>query len=325
MVKSVLKGRFSAMLKIFKNLNLKYPIIQGGMAVRVSTAPLAGAVACAGGVGIIAATGMTVNELRYEIREARRIAVNGIIGVNVMYAVRDFAELVKTALQEKVDLVVSGAGFSRDIFSWGKEAGVPILTIVSTSRLAKIAEKYGAAAVIAEGSEAGGHLGTERPTAEIVPEIKSAVKIPVIAAGGITYESDIINMMKLGADGVQMATRFVLSNECTVADSFKNHYLNAREEDVVIIKSPVGLPGRAIRNEFSDALARGESPDINCDDCLKVCSREYCILEALENSRLGNINQGVVFSGQNVYKMNEILSVREIFESLTGAFSNKSK
>ncbi len=312
------------MLNIFKNISVKYPIIQGGMAVRVSTAPLAGAVACAGGVGIIAATGMTIEELRREIREARKIAGSGTIGVNVMFAVRNFAELVKTALQEKVDLVVSGAGFSRDIFSWGREAGIPILTIVSTSRLAKIAEKYGAAAVIAEGSEAGGHLGTELSTREIVPSIKEAVKIPVIAAGGITYESDIVEMMKLGADGVQMATRFVLSRECTVADSFKTHYLNAREEDVVIIKSPVGLPGRAIRNVFSEALARGESPDINCDDCLKMCSREYCILEALENSRLGHIDQGVVFSGQNVFKMKEILSVKEIFNSLTGAFSIKT-
>ncbi len=313
------------MLNIFKNICLKYPIMQGGMAVRVSTAPLAGAVASAGGIGIIAATGMTVDELRLEIREARRIAMNGTIGVNVMYAVRNFAELVKTALQEKVDLVVSGAGFSRDIFSWGKEAEIPILTIVSTSRLAKIAEKYGASAVIAEGSEAGGHLGTELSTAAIVPEIKSAVNIPVIAAGGITYENDIVEMMKLGADGVQMATRFVLSKECTVADSFKAHYLNAREEDVVIIKSPVGLPGRAIRNVFSEALARGESPTINCDNCLKVCSHEYCILEALENSRLGNIDQGVVFSGQNVFKMKEILSVKEIFQNLRGAFSIKAK
>ncbi len=312
------------MLNILKNIGLKYPIIQGGMAVRVSTAPLAGAVACAGGVGIIAATGMTVDELRLEIREARRIAKNGTIGVNVMFAVREFSTLVKTALQEKVDLIVSGAGFSRDIFSWGKEAGVPIITIVSTSRLAKIAEKYGAAAVVAEGSEAGGHLGTELSTAEIVPEIKSAVKIPVIAAGGITYESDIAEMLRLGADGVQMATRFVLSKECTVADSFKAHYLNAREEDVVIIKSPVGLPGRAIRNVFSEALARGESPDINCDDCLKMCSREYCILEALENSRLGDIDRGLVFSGQNVFKIKEILSVKEIFKSLTGAFSIKN-
>ena len=307
-------------MKIFESLNLKHPIIQGGMAVRVSTAPLAGAVAAAGGVGIIAATGMSIGELRKEIREARKIALNGIIGVNVMYAVRDFAELVKASLQEKVDLVISGAGFSRDIFGWGKEAGIPIFTLVSTARLAKIAEKYGASAVVAEGTEAGGHLGTERPTKEILPEIKGTVKIPVIAAGGITDKEDIKEMMGLGADGVQMATRFVLSKECTVAESFKTHYLNAAENDVVIINSPVGLPGRAIRNVFSEALSRGESPDITCNDCLKTCSKEYCILEALENSRLGNLDRGPVFSGQNVYKIKEILPVKNIFASLTRAF-----
>ena len=311
------------MLNIFEKINLKYPLIQGGMAVRVSTAPLAGAVACAGGIGIIGATGMSVEELRREIREARLLAMNGAIGVNIMFAVRNFAELVKTSLQEKVDLVITGAGFSRDIFSWGKEACVPIFTIVSTSRLAKIAEKYGAAAVIAEGYEAGGHLGTDLSTAEIVPEIKGAVKIPVIAAGGITDSRDIEKMMKLGADGVQMATRFVLSEECAVAGSFKAHYLSAREEDVVIIKSPVGLPGRAIRNVFSEALARGESPDIKCNNCLKVCSKEYCILEALENSRVGNIDQGVVFSGQNVFKIKTILPVKKIFDELTGAFCGR--
>ncbi|MFO7952743.1 MAG: nitronate monooxygenase [Bacillota bacterium] len=297
--------------------------MQGGMAVRVSTAPLAGAVANAGGVGVIAATGMSVAELRREIREARKIAGTGIIGVNVMYAVREFADLVRAALQEKVDLVISGAGFSRDIFGWGKEAGIPIVTIVSSARLAKIAEKYGAAAVVAEGAEAGGHLGTDVPTARILPEIKGAVKIPVIAAGGITDSKDITEMMSLGADGVQMATRFVLSEECAVAESFKTHYLRAREEDVVIINSPVGMPGRAIRNNFSEALARGESPEIDCDDCLKVCSREYCILAALENSRLGKIDQGLVFSGQNVFKIKEILSVKNIFQNLTGAFKGR--
>ncbi len=308
------------MLNVLKKAGLHYPIIQGGMAVRVSTAPLAGAVACAGGVGIIAATGMGTDELRNEIRKARQLAKEGAIGINVMYAVKNFAELVKTALQEKVDLVISGAGFSRDIFSWGREADTPIFTIVSTPRLAKIAEKYGAAAVIAEGSEAGGHLGTDQPTAVIVPEIKGAVNIPVIAAGGITDKDDISKMFDLGADGVQMATRFVLSKECTVAESFKSHYLGAKKEDVVLIESPVGLPGRAIRNTFSDALSRGESPEIKCFNCLKSCSQKYCILEALENSRLGNIEKGVVFSGQNVYKIKEILSVKDIFHSLKGAF-----
>jgi NAD(P)H-dependent flavin oxidoreductase YrpB (nitropropane dioxygenase family) len=307
-------------VNIFKGDYLKYPVIQGGMAVRVSTAPLAGAVACAGGVGIIAATGMSVDELRSEIRAARKLACNGRIGINVMYAVRNFAELVKAALQEKVDLVIFGAGFSREIFGWGKEAGIPIFSIVSSARLAAIAEKFGAAAIIAEGSEAGGHLGTDLSVNEIVPAIKSVVKIPVFAAGGLTDDQDIKDVMKLGADGVQLATRFVLSDECTVDDAFKRHYLNAKEEDIVIIKSPVGLPGRAIRNKFSEALAAGESTLINCRNCLKACTKDFCILDALENSRKGLIDKGLIFSGQNVYKMKEILSVKKIFENLSKAF-----
>lgn len=309
-------------MKILNRVNLKYPIIQGGMAVRVSTAPLAAAVACSGGAGIIGATGMIVEELRQEIRKARRLARGGVIGVNIMYAVRNFAELVKAALQEKVDLVISGAGFSRDIFGWGREAGIPIVTIVSSARLALMAEKYGASAVVAEGAEAGGHLGTDRPTREIVPEIKGAVSIPVIAAGGMTDAGDIAEMMDLGADGVQLATRFVLSSECTVSDSFKQHYLNARAEDVVIVKSPVGLPGRAIRNAFSESIARGEAPRIeSCNGCLKACSQEYCILQALDNSRTGDIEHGLVFSGQNVFKIKEVLPVKKIFENLVRAFT----
>ena len=313
-------------MNLFSKLQLKYPIFQGGMAVRVSTAPLAAAVASSGGIGIIGATGMAIDELRQEIRKTRRLAGNGIIGVNIMFAVRNFAELVKASLQEKVDLVISGAGFSRDIFSWGREAGVPIVTIVSSARLAQAAEKYGAAALVAEGAEAGGHLGTDRPTRDILPEIKGAVNIPVFAAGGITDDRDIAEMMHLGADGVQIATRFVLSKECAVAEAFKKHYLNAQEDDVVIINSPVGLPGRAIRNVFSDTIARGEAPKITqCSNCLKVCSREYCILQALDNSRIGKMDQGIVFSGQNVFKIKEVLSVKKIFEGLVQAFTTRSQ
>jgi nitronate monooxygenase len=311
-------------MNIFSDGYLKYPVIQGGMAVRVSTAPLAGAVACAGGVGIIGATGMSVDELRKEIRAARKLACNGKIGINVMYAVRNFVELVKAALEEKVDLVIFGAGFSREIFGWGKEAGIPILSIVSSARLAALAEKFGATAIIAEGSEAGGHLGTDRSVSEIVPDIKRMVKIPVFAAGGLTDDKDIREIMKLGADGVQLATRFVLSDECTVDDAFKRHYLNANEEDIVIIKSPVGLPGRAIRNKFSEALAAGESTLTNCRNCLKACTRDFCILDALENSRRGLIDKGLVFSGQNVFKMTEILSVKKIFENLSKAFITRA-
>lgn len=287
------------------------------MAVRVSTAPLAAAVANAGGIGIIGASGMPLQELRDEIRSARKMT-SGIVGVNIMYAIKSFADLVQVSLDEKIDLIISGAGFSRDIFAWGRECGIPIVSIVSSAKLAAIAEKYGAAAVVAEGTEAGGHLGTDRPLVEIIPSIRKAIKIPLIAAGGIVNGKDIARMFKLGVDGVQMATRFVLSQECTVADSFKQMYLKAKEEDVMIIRSPVGLPGRALRNPFSEALMEGAGPPKpeKCIVCLKKCSNEYCIIQALENARIGNVDQGIVFVGQNVYKIKEILPVQEIFSRL---------
>jgi len=297
-------------------LRPKYPIVQGGMAVRVSTAPLAAAVANAGGIGVIAATIMSPDELRREIRQARQLS-SGIIGINIMFAVREFATQVYTALEEKIDVVFTGAGFSRDIFGWGREADVPIVSIVSTGKLAAIAEKCGAAAVVAEGTEAGGHLGTLRSISEILPEIKKAVKIPVIAAGGIVDGFGASRIFKLGADGVQMATRFVLSKECTVSEAFKETYLKAKPEDVVLIESPVGMPGRALRNEFVELLLQDNQPKPeNCYKCLKECSKKYCIMDALENSRTGQVDKGLVFCGKNVAQIKEILPVNEIFRRI---------
>ncbi|HOV80651.1 MAG TPA: nitronate monooxygenase [Bacillota bacterium] len=301
----------------------RYPIIQGGMAVRVSTSPLAAAVANAGGIGVIAATGMALDELRNEIRAARRLT-KGILGVNIMFAVRQFASLVHTAIEEKIDLIFTGAGFSRDIFKWGHEAGVPIVSIISSSKLAKIAEKLGAAAVVAEGAEAGGHLGTDRSIKEILPDIVSAVKIPVIAAGGIVDGKGIAGMIRLGARGVQMATRFVLSIECTVSEAFKQMYLKAESGDAIIISSPVGMPGRALRNAFSAKILEGSAPKAeNCSSCLKECSGEYCIIEALERSRTGLVDEGVVFAGKNVHMIKEIMPVQKIFDRLVKEFEEE--
>lgn len=303
------------MLKI-GSLRACLPIVQGGMALRVSTAPLAAAVAEAGGIGVIGATGMLLEELREEIRQARRLT-RGIVGVNIMFAARNFAQMVKVALEEKIDVIFSGAGFSRDIFQWARQAGVPVVSIVSSARLAALAEKFGAAAVVAEGNEAGGHLGTDRSLWEILPEICRAVKIPVLAAGGIVDGDGLRRALQAGASGVQMATRFVLSRECAVADAFKQVYLQAQESDVVVIPSPVGLPGRAIKNRFAGRLLVGEAarPD-KCHGCLKSCSGQYCIMEALENSRCGRVEEGVVFAGQNVYRIKDILPVQTIMENL---------
>lgn len=298
------------------DLIAKVPIVQGGMAVRISTANLAAAVAECGGIGIIAATGMSIEELGEEIRKAKE-KTKGIIGINIMVAARQFQEMVKAAISAKVDVIFAGAGISRDIFNLGKEAGIPIVPIVSSAKLAQIVEKLGASAVVVEGKEAGGHLGTDRSVKEIVPEVKKSVSIPVIAAGGIVDGKDIVEAFNYGADGVQMATRFVLSKECNASDQFKQHYLDANSEDIVIIESPVGYPGRAIRNTFTDKImGDGKVTPTKCDACLKQCSKKFCILKALRNSQEGNVEEGLVFSGENVGRVNDILSVREIFDKL---------
>lgn len=305
------------------NLVPKYPIIQGGMSIKVSTASLAAAVAKAGGIGVIGGTGVTLEELKDEIKSARATAGGGIVGVNIMFAAHHFKEVVQTAIDQAIDVIFTGAGFSRDIFEMGKKSGVPIVPIVSSDRAARLAERSGAAAVVAEGTEAGGHLGTDRSIKEILPEIKQAVSIPVVAAGGITDGYDMAEMIKLGADGIQMATRFVLSEECSVADEYKQVYLNAREEDVVIVKSPVGLPGRAIKNKFSELLAQNiEPPVVECNRCLKQCSHVYCINHALLEARNGNVDNGLVFAGKNVFKIKDILPVEKIFDNILREFAS---
>ncbi|MFZ3101651.1 MAG: nitronate monooxygenase [Desulfitobacteriaceae bacterium] len=298
------------------DLVARIPIIQGGMAVKVSMAPLAAAVAEEGGIGIIAGSGMTVEELRAEIREAR-LRTTGIIGVNIMFAVREFAQLVRAAFEEKIDLLVSGAGFSRDMFSWGKETNTPIVPMVSTAKLAKISEKLGAAAVIVEGSDAGGHIGTTRPMREILPEVKEAVKIPVIGAGGVIDGQDVAELLKLGADGVQMGTRFALSEECSAAPAFKQYLLNAKEEDMVLVHSPVGLPGRAIINDFTRLLENnGDVRRAHCINCLKQCEGNFCIISRLLLAQQGDVHNGLIFSGAKFFKVKEILSVHQIFENI---------
>jgi len=292
------------------------PIIQGGMATRISTHRLAAAVANEGGIGVIAGTGMSQEELIGEIRAARQLS-KGIIGINVLFAARNFSELVQTAIAEGIDLVISGAGFSRDMFKWGQESSTPIVPIVSSAKLAVMAEKLGAAAVVVEGKEAGGHLGTDRSVSLIVPEVVAEVSLPVIAAGGIISGRDILRAFNWGACGVQMATRFAASEESGAQEGFRQMYLQAEADDVVIIQSPVGLPGRALRNRYTDRLFSGEDlKPVTCDGCLKKCGRNFCIVKALENAQAGNIDEGIVFSGENVHRIKDILPVKTIFRNL---------
>lgn len=292
-------------LKI-NGLTARLPIIQGGMAVRISTGALAGAVASAGAIGIIGASGMAFDELRKEIQIARERAAGGIIGINIMFAAREFVGIVQTAIKEKIDLIITGAGFSRDIFGLGRDGNTPIISIVSSARLAQTAEKLGAVAIVVEGKEAGGHLGTDRSIWDILPEVRKAVGIPVIAAGGIIDGAEVCRALKAGADGVQMATRFVLAEECNAAPEYKKRYQEATKDDIVLISSPVGMPGRAIKTPFVEKILSKTAPKpVGCDFCLKKCSLEYCIIQALINSQQGDINNGVVFSGEYVWKIKD--------------------
>ena len=294
----------------------RVPLIQGGMSIRVSTSALAVPVAECGGIGTIGGSALPVSELKEDIRKAKA-ATDGIIAVNIMYAMKNFHNLVMGSIEAGVDMIITGAGFSRDIFKIGKEHNVPIVSIVSSPAFARLAEKLGAAAIVVEAAEAGGHLGTDRLLRDIFPEIRKVVsKVPLIAAGGITNGFEMAEMMdKYGADGIQIASRFVLSDECSVSQEFKETYLKAQQEDIVMVQSPVGMTGRAIKTKFVEQMERGE--DVRAKECkykcIKKCSYKYCINDRLMASCTGDVDNGLVFCGANAFRMNEILPVKEIF------------
>ena len=304
------------------SLIAKIPIIQGGMSIRVSTSALAVPVAECGGIGTIGGSGIPVPELQEDIRKAKK-ETKGVIAVNIMYAMKDFYELVMGSIEAGADMIITGAGFSRDIFKIGKLHNIPIVSIVSSPGLATLAEKLGASAVIVEATEAGGHLGTTLSLRDLFPSIRKVVsKIPLIAAGGITNGFEMAEMMdQYGADGVQIASRFVLSKECSVSQEFKETFLKANKDDIVLVSSPVGMPGRAIKTPFVEKMMDGEDISTKkCQfQCLKKCDHKYCITERLTASLNGDIENGLVFSGANTFKIKEILSVQEIFDRFVRA------
>jgi nitronate monooxygenase len=338
-------------------LEAKIPIIQGGMGVGVSLSGLASAVAKEGGIGVIATAGIGMHEpdintnlmaannraLRKEIRKAREIT-NGIIGVNIMMALTDFNELVLTAVDEGVDLVFVGAGLPLKNPESLPLDRIKFIPIVSSARAAKIIFEYWSRnynyvpnAVVVEGPMAGGHLGfkieqindPDYKLEKILPEVIAVTKIygqqynkdiSVIAAGGIFTGADIHKFIQLGAHGVQMATRFVATHECDTSIKFKEMYVNCKEEDIIIIESPVGLPGRAIRNQFLDAVTAGQKQPFRCPwTCLRTCDYNnvpYCIALALINAKKGKLNDGFAFAGANAYKVDKIVSVKELIDTL---------
>jgi nitronate monooxygenase len=340
------------------DLEIAIPIIQGGMGVGISLSGLAAAVANEGGVGVISSAGLgvlyrdfsgnfleaSIYGLKEEIRKAREKTL-GVIGVNVMVAMTNFADMIRTAISEKVDIVIAGAGLPLDLPSFLKKGSTTkLVPIVSSARAAKIiCEKwksnydYLPDAVIVEGPKAGGHLGfkTEQINdndyclEKLVPEIVSELKpfeekynqkIPLIAAGGIYTGEDIHNIIGLGAAGVQMATRFVTTEECDASREFKQSYIDAKEKDIEIIKSPVGMPGRAILSNFIEKVREGKKQPKKCPfKCIKTCDisqSPYCIIIALINALKGNFESGYAFAGTNAFRATKITTVKELFQTI---------
>jgi len=286
--------------------------------------------------------------LRKEIRRARRMT-DGIIGVNIMVALSDFDELLQVAVDEGADLVFLGAGLPLRLprtlpLDRLDHVATKFVPIVSSARAAALifrhwAKRYGRVpdAVVVEGPLAGGHLGfgkdqiddPEYRLEKLVPAVVDAIEpfeqrfgreIPVIAAGGIFSGADIYRFIRLGAQGVQMATRFVATHECDASVEFKEAYVRCSRDDLIIIDSPVGLPGRAIRNRFLDDVARGMKKPFQCSwKCLKTCdfrNSPYCIALALTNAKRGNLDEGFAFAGANAYRVDGIVSVQELIASL---------
>ncbi len=346
------------------NRTARLPIVQGGMGVGLSLSGLASAVAEEGGVGVIAATGIGLIEadyyerpleanlraLRSEIRKARARTA-GILGVNIMVAADGFLRLVEAAVEEKIDLLFLGAGLPIKGIPVPaiRRAGVGVVPIVSSGRAARLIFKswektHGDIpdAVVVEGPLAGGHLGFKPEQIDdpafrlerILPEVVEALRefetpwgraIPVIAAGGIYTGEDIRRMLDLGAGGVQLGTRFIATEECDADARFKQAYVACRKEDIVIIQSPVGLPGRAIRSAFLDDVARGIRKVFRCPShCLQSCGAKgarYCIAEALDHARRGEFEDGFAFCGANAFRVRAVVPVAELVSGLRQEFA----
>lgn len=367
------------------------PVIQGGMGVGISLSSLAGAVAKAGGIGIISTAQIgfrnpefmknpleaNLKAIHWEFKKAREIAPAGILGFNIMVATKEYGRYVKEAVRAGADVIISGAGLPVDMPKFVTEAEKELYTggvmesgkyekrhtmlapIVSSMKSAMVIckmwdRKYKTTPdfVVIEGPCAGGHLGFSREqlteygadTDSVSVTYKQAVyekeirgiiktvkefanqykkKIPVITAGGVFDHKDVLRQLKLGADGIQAATRFVTTEECDAPMAYKQAYLDAGEKDIVIVKSPVGMPGRAIRNEFLDRVRENRLPVGHCFRCLERCNpaeTPYCITRALINAAEGNIKEALLFCGSNAFRCNRIETVPQVMKELCGEF-----
>lgn len=349
------------------DLIARIPIVQGGMGVGVSMSGLASAVANEGGIGVIAAAGIGMLEpdgftnyveaskrrLRMEIRKARSLT-KGILGVNIMVALSNFADMVTTSIEEGIDVIFSGAGLPLTLPQYlGKKAKTKLVPIVSSGRAATLIARrwlerynYLPDAFVVEGPLAGGHLGfkpeqlndPDFSLEKLVPEVikatapiaeKNNKNIPIIAAGGIFTGQDIYKFIQLGASAVQMATRFVTTHECDASIRFKQAYIESAPGDTVIIKSPVGMPGRAVRNEFINDVEAGKRKPFKCPyHCITTCDYQnspYCIALALTNAQKGNMKYGLEFAGENVFRCQEIVSVKELINTLVAEYNQAAQ
>ncbi len=345
------------------DLIARIPFVQGGMGVGISMSRLASAVANEGGIGVISAAiiGFTerdlfsnyreanIRALRREIRKARELT-QGVLGVNIMVALTNFSDMVRTAVDEGIDVIFSGAGLPLDLPAYlNEQARSKLVPIISSARAAGVLCKRWLSrfdrlpdAFVLEGPLAGGHLGFSREQVtsaefslpKLLKEVletlrpieeKHGVKLPVIAGGGIYTGQDIREMISLGAAGVQMGTRFVTTHECDADERFKRAYLEAGEDDLVIIDSPVGLPGRSVRNHFLDEVKEGKKKPFRCPyHCLITCNQQespYCIAMALINAARGRLEQGFAFAGQNAFRATRLESVRSLIRGLIDEFS----
>lgn len=344
-------------LKI-KNIEAKLPVIQGGMGVGISLGGLAGAVAKEGGIGVISAAqigfrepdfdqdtkGANLRAIRKEYEKARTIAPEGIIGFNLMVAMRHYEEYVREVIDAGADMIISGAGLPMELPRLAEGSDVKLAPIVSTEKSAKVILRYWDKKykrmpdlLVIEGPEAGGHLGfTEEQLKEYngnydqeVIRILNLVRqyeeefgcrIPTALGGGIENLRQAAHAFSLGVDAIQVATRFVTTEECDADIRYKEAYIQADREDITIVKSPVGMPGRAIMNPFMRRVMAGEQiPHSPCHGCLHKCDPAkipYCITDALIHAAKGEVDDALLFCGAYAYKAKRLETVKEVIDSL---------
>lgn len=336
----------------------KLPIIQGGMGIGVSLGNLAGAVAKEGGIGLISAAQPGFMEADYdvnpfeanlramhkELKKARSIASEGMLGFNIMVAMRDYESYVREAVAAGADIIISGAGLPTDLPKYVEGSDTAIAPIVSTVKSANVILRYWDRKysrvpdlLVIEGPKAGGHLGftkeqlTEFTDESYCDEVRGILqmvktyekkyeqKIPVALAGAIDTHEKVLEVFELGIDAVQVATRFVTTQECDADIRYKQAYLNAKKEDIRIVKSPVGMPGRAIANKFLERVDAGEKIVHKCHGCLNHCRPAeipYCITDALIHAAKGEIEDALIFCGADAYKADRIQTVKEVIGEL---------